>query len=67
MQETDELASEHRELAALDLCESCETNKAGEVSTCPYLEAKYVCGPESLRDKLCNCCDECYAACKERS
>jgi hypothetical protein len=52
---------------AKGLCESCGINPAGEIGTCPYLEAKYVCGPVELRDRLCNCCDECAAECKERS
>ena len=61
------MSDETRSSEGDELCESCDKNHAGEIGTCPYFQAKYVGGPDDVRDKLCNCCNECYAKCKERS
>ena len=53
--------------AAELLCESCRTNEANDLHTCPYRLAKYCNGPDEIQDQLCNCCDECTALCKEKS
>jgi len=48
-----------------DFCESCEEYEGEDMHRCPYKQANFV--DSEGADEECNCCDACYAKCKERS